>query len=280
MIIDDFGIYPPGGNTVQGIWQPVSNTNTIGLVGLLGKVVANSLNVAATDVATGVTTPTDGDTVTIAGQTYRFKTTIAAIGDIHINGSLTNALTNLKSAINGTGTAGTDYYTGTPVNLYVTATASTATTISISSIESGSVGNLLAVASSATNIAWATATLAGGVDGSSYQPLTQCAWEIVTSAADYPTDILCDDRSTDTDTTNIGKTISVAPLDACVQFRVPVVGSGNAGDLMILAPSPNLGSVQPLTGSVPGTYTRTFQALESYQTGQSVLLRKYYGTQT
>jgi hypothetical protein len=282
MIIDGFGIYPPGFNTIQGLWKPVSSTNTIGKAGLLGKVVTNAAAVAATGTLTIVTTPTDGDTVTIGGQVYRWKTTIAAINDVLIGGSATNALANLKLAINAGAGAGTNYYTGTLINQYVAGTTATATTLLVTALELGTTGNAVATtASDSANATWASATLTGGVNGTLYAPGGQAAFSIVTAASDYPTDILVDDGSQTGDTTNLGGFVSCAPIDALVQFRVPVVlGSGNPGDLMILAPSPNLGSVQPLTGSIAGTYTRTFQALEAYQPGQSVLLRKYYGTQT
>ncbi len=56
------------------------------------------------------TQPTDGDTVVIAGVTFTFKTTLGTTaGQVLIGGSASAARTNLKSAIEGGGTAGTDY---------------------------------------------------------------------------------------------------------------------------------------------------------------------------
>ena len=95
--------------------------------------------------------PADGDEIEIANagaggstKTYRFKTTMAAAGDVQIGGNVAETLQNLVDAINGTGTAGTtvgnaNYYTGTTPDADLTATQS-------------SDGN--SVSFTATNAAW------------------------------------------------------------------------------------------------------------------------------
>lgn len=56
------------------------------------------------------TQPTDGDTVTIAGVTFTFKTTLTTTpGQVLIGADASAARTNLKYAIEGGGTAGTHY---------------------------------------------------------------------------------------------------------------------------------------------------------------------------
>jgi hypothetical protein len=71
------------------------------------------------------TAPSDGDQVSIGGQVYTFKTTLTpTVGQVLINSTADAALLNLARAINGTGTPGTDYATGTPVNPYVSSSAS------------------------------------------------------------------------------------------------------------------------------------------------------------
>lgn len=78
------------------------------------------------------TQPTDGDTVSITGGSYTntstgapvtptvtftFKTTLTpTAGEVLIGASAATALTNLTSAIQGTGTAGTDYVAISAVN--------------------------------------------------------------------------------------------------------------------------------------------------------------------
>lgn len=75
--------------------------------------------VAATAELNLAATPTDGDTVTIGEKTYEFVDTLsedtgsAVENEILIDGSANNAGTNLKNALEGGGTEGTDYSTGT-----------------------------------------------------------------------------------------------------------------------------------------------------------------------
>lgn len=81
---------------------------------------------AGTTILTSTNTaPSDGDQVSIGGQVYTFKTTLTpTIGQVLINTTADAALLNLARAINGTGTAGTDYATGTVINPYVSSSAS------------------------------------------------------------------------------------------------------------------------------------------------------------
>lgn len=69
--------------------------------------------------------PTDGDTLTIGGKTYRFKSTMAAINDVQIGADATATTLSLKKAINLDGIAGTDYYTSTVKNQIYSGTVST-----------------------------------------------------------------------------------------------------------------------------------------------------------
>lgn len=56
------------------------------------------------------TQPTDGDTVTISGVTFTFKTTLGTdAGNVLIEGSAANARANLEAAIEGGSGAGTKY---------------------------------------------------------------------------------------------------------------------------------------------------------------------------
>jgi hypothetical protein len=56
--------------------------------------------------------PLDGETITLDSVTYRFKDTMAAAEDIQIGASLAATRASLIGTINGTGTAGVDYYAG------------------------------------------------------------------------------------------------------------------------------------------------------------------------
>lgn len=84
-------------NGVVGPWQ--------------GWTVVQNNNLPWSATLTINTEPTDGDTVVISGVTFTFKDDLtgAAAGSVLIDGSAANARTNLKSAVEGGGTAGTDY---------------------------------------------------------------------------------------------------------------------------------------------------------------------------
>lgn len=94
-----------------------------------GTVSAYALGTAAVGDVTGLTNPTDGDTLTIGltGYTvvYRFKNTLAAAYDVKIGATVQDTMDNLKKAINADGVAGTNYYAGTLANPYLSATVST-----------------------------------------------------------------------------------------------------------------------------------------------------------
>jgi len=103
--------------------QTMSVTSALpSLTGLVGSQ-------AATFSLYAIGNPADGDKVEIqnsAGltETYRFKTTMAAAGDIQLENTVGATLAHLVKAINGTGTAGVDFYTGTAADTDVTATQS------------------------------------------------------------------------------------------------------------------------------------------------------------
>lgn len=120
-------------------------------------------------VAVGVLTSdatnvADADTVTIGTTVYRFKTTIAQAFDVLRDASTAAAsLQNLVKAINGTGTSGTTYFAGTTPHPNVSATASTATTISLEAKVPGIAGNAIATTETSAHLSFGAATLTGGV---------------------------------------------------------------------------------------------------------------------
>jgi hypothetical protein len=112
---------------------------------------------------------TDAATITINGRVYTTVTALsetsgaAAVADqiLWVTDEAT-FLDNLKAAINASGTAGTDYSTGTTKNVDVLATTNGATTQVIQSRLNGVVGNAITTTSAMTNYAWGAATLASG----------------------------------------------------------------------------------------------------------------------
>jgi flagellar hook protein FlgE len=126
---------------------------------------ASTAGTGATGTLTVTANATAGETVTIGGTTYTFETTLGSSPDeVQIDPtSAANTLTNLADAINGTGTAGTNYSTGTTANTSVTATAGTGT-LTLTAAQSGTAGDSIA-----TTATWGTfggTTLSGGTAGS------------------------------------------------------------------------------------------------------------------
>lgn len=75
-----------------------------------GMKVYESNNLTATRVLQLATNPTNNDTVTILGVTFKFVTTIGTTaGNVLIGASAAASLANLVSAVNGTAGAGTTY---------------------------------------------------------------------------------------------------------------------------------------------------------------------------
>lgn len=104
---------------------------------------------------------TDGEVVVIGAITYRMKDTLALAYDVKIGASVTVTLANLRKAINGTGTAGVEYFAGTVAHTLVIATASDATTLTVYSRTYGTANNTLATTETASHYSWGGTTLGG-----------------------------------------------------------------------------------------------------------------------
>jgi hypothetical protein len=119
----------------------------------------------ASDAGIATTTAT----VTIGDITYTFVTALsetsgaAAIPyQVYYVTSVAVALDNLKSAINGTGTAGTEYSTGTVAHPLVKATTNANDSQVVEAKTAGAQGNAIATTETLANHAWGAATLASG----------------------------------------------------------------------------------------------------------------------
>lgn len=123
--------------------------------------------VAATGTLTSTGAISNNETVVIGGVIYTFKTTLTgAAFEVLIGGSAAAALTNLKAAINLTGTIGVDYGTGTTKHPTVGAGTLTATTLAMTANTIGTGGNSITTTETGANIAFGGGTLSGGVAGS------------------------------------------------------------------------------------------------------------------
>lgn len=105
----------------------------------------------------------NAETVTIGTHVYTFKTALTPAADeVLIGASGAASLQNLTDAINGTGTPGTQYGTGTAVNADGTASYDGISTITFTDGTVGTAGNSVATTTTAAHAAWGGATLSGG----------------------------------------------------------------------------------------------------------------------
>lgn len=92
---------------------------------------------------------------------------------VALGASNSDALDNMRAAINDTGTPGTTYSTALTAHTTVECTLTTATTLVVKAKTPGATGNTIATTvESGANIAWGAATLAGGGSPSFTQVVT------------------------------------------------------------------------------------------------------------
>lgn len=122
---------------------------------------------AKTIITSDTTEISDGDIVVIGAITYRFKDTMAQAYDVKRHGTTAaTTLANLKAAINGTGTAGVEWFAGTVAHSLVVAGAINATTIALWSRIPGTACNALATTTTATHLSFEATTFGAGTAGS------------------------------------------------------------------------------------------------------------------
>lgn len=122
--------------------------------------------VSASQTLTFDANPTAGDTFTIGSIVYTTKSTMTAAYDVKIGASAAATLDNIKAAVNGTGTPGTEYFAGTLTNPIATATTNTDTTQLFVATNPGAAGNAIPATetfTSAGNV-FGAAVFAGGAN--------------------------------------------------------------------------------------------------------------------
>lgn len=153
------GLYANIGDENSATWNLIDESDTV-----RSGTPVNAVN-ATVVLTSDNTNVSDGDTVTVGSQVYRFKNTIAQINDVLIGADADASLTNLKKAINGEAGAGTNYYTGTPVNTNVSCGVVSSHTVTLTALTAGTAANSIATTETSSHLSFATATLLGGVDG-------------------------------------------------------------------------------------------------------------------
>lgn len=129
---------------------------------------SNAYGATATGTLTASTRPSDGDTVTINGRVYTFRTTLSTgptvADEVLIGADVAATHTNLTAAINGTAGEGTTYSADTLINDDVTAVAGATTTVLTSKLLLLEAGNAVTTTENGTNTSFGAATLTGGAD--------------------------------------------------------------------------------------------------------------------
>lgn len=125
--------------------------------------VSGGSTVAASRVLTTTGNAVADETVTIGSTVYTWKASAAAAFQVAIGGTASESLDNLVAAINLATGAGTKYGTGTTVHPSVTASKTSASTVTVTAKVPGTPGNAIASTETMTNASWAGATLTGGV---------------------------------------------------------------------------------------------------------------------
>lgn len=134
---------------------------------------ATGASTYAVNVITFAANPLNGETVKIGTVTYAFKDTPAAAEDIRIGIDAAATLAYLINAVNGTGTAGVDYFTGTTSpNTAVRAEIDGSLGVKLTARTAGVSGNalVLTVTGGSLIIENATGTLNGGAAGVNINP--------------------------------------------------------------------------------------------------------------
>lgn len=137
-----------------------------GVLALAG--VAGAAQGSATQTVTFSTAaPADGDTVTVNGRAYTFKTALSTgptvANQVLAGANISAAAANLVAAINGSAGAGATYSVGTAVNEDVSGSAN-AGVVTLVARNPGDEGNALTLSKVGTNIAVGGATFASGSD--------------------------------------------------------------------------------------------------------------------
>jgi len=130
------------------------------------RVNAGTSSVAASLAVTVATNVVANDTITIAGQTYKFVASVSEVNDVKVGTTAADSASYLAAAITGGAGAGTNYGTGTVVNAKVTASVASAV-ITLTAKEAGYTGNLLGYTTSDSAATKFTSTgkyLTGGKD--------------------------------------------------------------------------------------------------------------------
>lgn len=171
----DAGTLATGTLTSDATAPSDGDTVTIGGITYTFKTALSETKASST-LTSDATNVAEGETVTIDGITYTFRATPVNPYDVDIGASAAVSLDNLKAAINDSGTEGTTYGTGTEAHPTVTAEANADTTQEVTAKNFGTYANNYITVETSAHLAWDDTTLGGasatpGVDPVAFQVL-------------------------------------------------------------------------------------------------------------
>lgn len=117
-------------------------------------------DVAAKDTGDFTGQPNDGDTITVNGQTYRFKNTLAAAFDVKIGATHSETCDNIAAAIDLDAGAGTKYHAATTAVAGVEGSSNGQGRLKITADVKGP--SAITLSESCTNFSWTRGILVGG----------------------------------------------------------------------------------------------------------------------
>lgn len=153
--------YQNTSDETSAVWELVDDNNFTAFAPVNGVAATVTLTSDNTNVANNAT-------VTIGSIVYTFKTSLTASTtayEVLIGSDADDSLLNLKKAINGEAGGGTKYGSLTPTNTQVSCGVVTAHAVLLTALIAGTSANSIASTETSTHLAFDTATLVGGVDG-------------------------------------------------------------------------------------------------------------------
>jgi hypothetical protein len=154
------GIGSPEGVVAAGLGSLYLNLSGGSNTALYTKQTGGA--VFATGTLTG-TTIANGNTVTIGGKVYTFRTVISLAYDVLVGATDSDSLDNLIAAINGGAGAGSTYGTGTVAHPDVSAAAGAGDTLDATARVAGTLANGIGTSATLSAGTWGAATLTGGL---------------------------------------------------------------------------------------------------------------------
>lgn len=186
--------------------------------------------------------PADTDTVTIGSTVYTFNTSLGGAYSVLIGDAVEDTIDNLVNAIAAVAAeAGVTHGSGTVIHPDVGATAGVGDTMYVDANEKGTAGNGITTTETSSNASWSSATLIGGGDVVTPQPMSfprsnlydregllvagipaklkQAVYEYAVRAVSSTITLMPDPEYDDTGKAVIGKKEKVGPIETDLKFE-------------------------------------------------------------